>query len=113
QIEEQILLADAECRRLGLTMVHDAGTTPDIVEAYKRLIVAGRLQTRLYVMLRGSLDELRPAFASGPINDFGNHHLIVRAIKIVADGALGSRGAALLEPYQAEPGTIGLLRTAP
>jgi predicted amidohydrolase YtcJ len=113
QIEEQILLADAECRRLGLTMVHDAGTTPDIVEAYKRLIVAGRLQTRLYVMLRGSLDELRPAFASGPINDFGNHHLIVRAIKIVADGALGSRGAALLEPYQDEPGNVGLLTTAP
>src|SRR5262249_6331424 len=55
----------------------------------------------------------RPAFASGPINDFGNHHLIVRAIKIVADGALGSRGAALLEPYQDEPGNIGLLTTAP
>jgi predicted amidohydrolase YtcJ len=113
QLEEQILAADAECRRLGLTMVHDAGTNAATVEAYKRLIDAGRLQTRLYVMRRGSLDELSPAFANGPINDFHNHHLMVRAIKIVADGALGSRGAALLEPYQDEPGNVGLLTMSP
>jgi predicted amidohydrolase YtcJ len=113
QLEEQIRLADKECRRLGLTMIHDAGTTADTVEAYKRLIDAGTLQTRIYVMLRGSLEELKPAFAAGPINDYGNHHLMVRAIKIVADGALGSRGAALLEPYRDEPGNTGLLTTPP
>jgi predicted amidohydrolase YtcJ len=55
QLEEQILLADAETRKLGLTMVHDAGTSTETVEAYKRLIDAGKLQTRIYVMLRGSL----------------------------------------------------------
>jgi len=83
------------------------------VDAYKRLIDAGRLKTRLYVMRSGSLDELRPFFDAGPIADYGNHRLAIRAIKIVADGALGSRGAALLEPYADEPGTMGLLTTPP
>ncbi|MGE3191818.1 MAG: amidohydrolase, partial [Vicinamibacterales bacterium] len=111
QLEEQILLADREATRLGLTMVHDAGTTPRVVEAYKRLIDRGALKTRLYVMLRGPLSMLAPEFARGPLTDYGDHHLAVRAIKIVADGALGSRGAALLEPYADEPGTSGFLTT--
>jgi predicted amidohydrolase YtcJ len=113
QLEEQILLADREARRLGLTMVHDAGTDSRTVEAYKRLIDAGRLKTRLYVMLRGGLATLQQAFDNGPLADYGNHRLAVRAIKVVADGALGSRGAAMLEPYSDEPGTTGLLITPP
>jgi predicted amidohydrolase YtcJ len=98
QLEEQILLTDREMQRLGLTTVHDAGTDGATVEAYKRLIDAGKVKTRFYVMLRGSLAMLQPFFDKGPITDYGNHRLAVRAIKVVADGALGSRGAALLEP---------------
>jgi predicted amidohydrolase YtcJ len=113
QLEEQILLADQEMRRLGITTVHDAGTDARTVDAYKRLIDAGRLKTRLYVMLRGSLASLRPFFDKGPIVDYAHHHLALRAIKIVADGALGSRGAAMLEPYDDEPGARGLLTTPP
>lgn len=113
QLEEQITLADAECRRLGLTTVHDAGTDAATVEAYKRAIDAGTLQTRLYVMYRLPLARLQPLLDKGPIANYGNHHLAVRAIKIGADGALGSRGAALLEPYADEPGTSGLLTTPP
>jgi predicted amidohydrolase YtcJ len=113
QLEEQILLADRETRRLGLTMVHDAGTDGRTVDAYKRLIDTGRLKTRIYVMLRGPLTTLHPVFDKGPILDYGNHRLVVRAIKVVADGALGSRGAAMLEAYSDEPGTTGLLTTAP
>jgi len=113
QLEEQILLADQEMRRLGITTVHDAGTDARTVDAYKRLIDAGRLKTRLYVMLRGSLASLRPFFDNGPIVDYAHHHLALRAIKIVADGALGSRGAAMLEPYDDEPGPRGLLTTPP
>jgi predicted amidohydrolase YtcJ len=111
QLEEQILLADAEARRLGLTMVHDAGTTPDVVAAYKHLVDAGRLKTRLYVMLRGPLSMLEPEFKKGPLINYGGHRLSVRAIKIGADGALGSRGAALLEPYADEPSSSGFLTT--
>jgi hypothetical protein len=113
QLEEQILLADAEARKLGLTMVHDAGASTEIVDAYKRLIDAGKLQTRIYVMLRGPMEMLQPHFARGPIANYGNHHLAVRAVKISADGALGSRGAALLEPYSDEPGNSGLLVNPP
>jgi predicted amidohydrolase YtcJ len=113
QLEEQILLADAEARKLGLTMVHDAGTTPTTVAAYKRLIDAGKLKTRLYVMLRGPLSMLEPEFRKGPTTNYGGHRLSVRAIKIGADGALGSRGAALLEPYADEPGTSGFMTTPP
>ncbi|MBA3270366.1 MAG: amidohydrolase, partial [Acidobacteria bacterium] len=113
QLDEQILLADAETRKLGLTAVHDAGTTPRTVAAYKRLIDAGQLKTRLYVMLRGPISMLEPEFKKGPTINYGDHHLSVRAIKIGADGALGSRGAALLEPYSDEPGTTGLMTTSP
>ena len=113
QLEEQILLADQEMRRLGITTVHDAGTDSRTVDAYTRLIDAGRLKTRLYVMRRGSLASLQPFFAKGPVVDYARHHMAVRAIKIVADGALGSRGAAMLEPYDDEPGSRGLLTTPP
>jgi predicted amidohydrolase YtcJ len=113
QLIDQILLADKEARRLGLTMVHDAGTTGRVVDLYQKLIDDGRLQTRLYVMLRGGLESLRPHFARGPIANYQDHRLAVRAIKIVADGALGSYGAALLEPYSDRPGTRGLLTTPP
>ena len=113
QLEDQILLADGQARRLGLTSVHDAGTTPTVVAAYKRLIDAGKLKTRLYAMLRGPMSMLEPEFKRGPLINYANHHLSVRAIKIGADGALGSRGAALLEPYSDEPTTSGLMTTPP
>src|SRR5262249_5225461 len=80
ELEEQIRLADEEARSVGLTMVHDAGTDGPTVEAYKRLIDAGVLRTRLYVMLRGSMAMLAPYFARGPIANYGNHHLAIRAI---------------------------------
>jgi predicted amidohydrolase YtcJ len=113
QLDEQILLADAECKRLGLTTVHDAGEAGDAVEAFKRLIDAGKLHTRLYVMLGMPLPVLQPYLDKGPINDYHQHHLAVRAIKLYADGALGSRGAALLAPYSDEPTTSGFFVTPP
>jgi predicted amidohydrolase YtcJ len=113
QLEARLLAADQELRRLGLTMVHDAGTDGDTVAAYRRLVDAGRLKTRIYVMLRGPLPALEPFFHSGPVTGGTNPRLIVRSIKVVADGALGSRGAALLEPYSDESGTSGLLTTPP
>jgi predicted amidohydrolase YtcJ len=113
QLEDQIQLADRELRRLGITTVHDAGADSETVDAYKRLIESGRIKTRLYVMLRGTLRELAPAFERGPQADVVNRRLAVRAIKVYADGALGSRGAALLEPYSDEKTTSGLLTTPP
>jgi hypothetical protein len=113
QVEAQLLAADAELHRLGLTTVHDAGVGPETLEIYQRLVTAGRLKTRVYAMLRGSLQDLAPVLARGPVTDDGSHRLAARAVKLVADGALGSRGAALLEPYEDEPSTAGLLTLPP
>jgi predicted amidohydrolase YtcJ len=91
-------------------MVHDAGVEPAVVELYRELVAAGRIATRVYVMLTGL--DVGDWFRRGPVVD-SDHRLTVRAIKLVADGALGSRGAALLEDYADEPGVRGLPVTPP
>ena len=106
----QLRLADDMAARLGLTMVHDAGVAWDDAVMYREVADAGDLKTRLYVMLRPPKDgETLPL----PIIGHAANILNVRAVKLVADGALGSRGAALHEPYTDEPGTRGLLVTPP
>jgi predicted amidohydrolase YtcJ len=110
QLVEQLLLADREMRRVGLTMVHDAGAAPATVALYRELIGRGRFATRVYVMLTGL--DMGDWVARGPLID-PQQRLTVRAVKLVADGALGSRGAALIEDYSDEPGNRGLLVTAP
>ncbi len=112
ELESQILAADRAMSSVGLTMVHDAGTASGTIAIYQRLAAAGRLNTRLYVMIDSSPDTTREWFTRGPLID-PNHRLTVRAVKMFADGALGSRGAALLEPYEDEPGNRGLLVTPP
>jgi len=110
ELEARVLAADEECRRLGITMVHDAGVTADLVDVYRRLVREGRLTTRLYVMLVNTPATRDAWFPRGPLIDPA-HRLTVRAVKLVADGALGSRGAALFEDYADEPGTQGVAVT--
>ncbi len=106
----QLRLADDLAAKLGLTMVHDAGVAWDDAEMYRAVADEGALKTRLYVMLRPPRDgESLPP----PVIGHAGHLLTVRAVKLVADGALGSRGAALHDPYTDEPGTRGLLVTPP
>ena len=112
EIAEQILAADRETRRLGLTMVHDAGASSRTIDAYRRLSADGRLATRLYVMIDSTPGTTKEWFARGPLVD-PHHRVTVRAIKLYADGALGSRGALMLEDYADEPGTRGLPVTPP
>jgi predicted amidohydrolase YtcJ len=93
----------------GLTAVHDAGVDLATVALYKELLAAGPLPVRVYVMLRGPDDFLAAGEALRPEIGLADGQLTVRAIKVVADGALGSRGALLLAPYTDEPKTRGLL----
>lgn len=93
----------------GLTSVHDAGVDLDEVALYKELLAEKALPIRVYVMLRGPQEFLARGGALKPELGLGDGRLTVRAIKAVADGALGSRGALLLEPYSDEPGVRGLL----
>jgi predicted amidohydrolase YtcJ len=114
-----ILAAIAECNRWGLTGVHDAGEDAETIGIYEELAKAGSYNLRNYVMLSdpgepGSPAALRnPYLRRGPQSALYDGHLWVRAIKLYADGALGSRGAALLAPYADEPTNSGLLVSRP
>jgi hypothetical protein len=101
--------AIAEMNRWGLTGVHDAGVGEDVVAIFEELARAGRYDIRNYVMVRADEPTLDRLMARGPRNALHDGRLWLRAIKISADGALGSRGAALLEDYSDDPGNRGLL----
>jgi len=105
-IGRRIGRAARECAGMGLTTVHDAGITAQELEAYRILIAAGELPVRVYAMIGGAGDLWRQSLQRGPEID---DHLTVRAIKLIADGALGSRGAALIEPYSDDPANTGLM----
>ena len=105
-----IELAMDECLAKGITSLVDAGAPVETIALYKELAAAGKLRTRLYVMAGG----FRTLQALGrPVSGLGGGWLDIRAVKLYADGALGSRGAALLEPYSDDPGNLGLLVTPP
>src|SRR5688572_1187158 len=112
RIRQMLALADRAAISNGITTFHDAGSTLDVVEHMKRMIDAGTLQTRLWVMLRAG-DDAPPDFdlAAAKTLGYGDHHLTVRAIKWTMDGALGSHGAWLLEPYTDLPRSVGLPRS--
>jgi predicted amidohydrolase YtcJ len=97
------------CARAGLTEVHDAGVSLEVVGLYKELLREKGLPVRVYVMLRGPGEFLAKGATLRPEVGLGDGMLTIRAIKVVADGALGSRGALLLAPYADEPGSKGLL----
>lgn len=110
-LREQVALADAACARLGLTTVHDAGVSQATARLYRTLADEDGLATRLYVMLSPPAPDGPPL--PPPLVGWADQQLTVRAVKLVADGALGSRGAHLLEPYADEPETRGLAVTSP
>jgi predicted amidohydrolase YtcJ len=111
---ERWLLAGAQaCARVGLTEVQDAsGYGAETLAVLDRLAAAGRLPIRVYATVSPEASELPASFAKGPRIGGGPDFLTVRAIKAVADGALGSRGAALLADYADEPGKRGLVVTS-
>ncbi len=112
--ERDLRAAVEECLRLGITSFHDAGVSQRDLELYERAIVDGWLPIRVYAMLSGSDERLLERyFELGPILGRGAGHLTVRSIKLYADGALGSRGAALLEPYSDRAGHLGLNTLSP
>ncbi len=103
-----VRLAVNECLSVGLTGIHDMGVDLELINIYKELITNGEFPFRIYAAIDGpgpTWDSLR---VSGPVLGFGDDHLTIRALKLYADGALGSRGAALLEPYSDDPGNRGI-----
>ena len=95
---------------LGLTTVTDMGVDDADVGDYRALLQAGELPLRAALFLTDDEALLGRWLAAGPELD-PERRLLVRGIKMYADGALGSRGAALIEPYSDDPGNAGLLIT--
>lgn len=107
-LERLIRLADEECLSKGVTSFQDAGSTFETIDTYRRMVEKGEIGTRMWVMIRDSNERLADNLSDYKIIGAGNHHLTVRAIKRSIDGALGSRGAWLLEPYTDSPDSRGL-----
>ena len=108
---EVIRLADQECLSKGITTLHTAGESFAGIDRLKRVTQDGRLGIRLYVMVGESNARMKDGLAKYRTIGFGDKHLTVRAIKAYMDGALGSRGAWLLEPYADLPASTGLNTT--
>jgi predicted amidohydrolase YtcJ len=98
-----------ETARHGLTGVHDAGVDLRTIALYRAAADAGQFPVRLYAMIGGDGPALDYFCETGPLVGYRDR-LTVRSIKVYLDGALGSRGAALLEPYSDDPGNVGLTR---
>lgn len=113
EIRQSMRAAIAEVNRWGLTSVHDAGVGQRDIALYEQMARGGDYPLRHYIMVQPDDSSLAASFRRGPQRGMHNGRLWIAAIKAYADGALGSRGAALLEPYSDDPHTNGLIRIAP
>lgn len=109
QLKKNILKGMVECVKNGLTMVNDAGAVLDEIKIYKELKEQNKLMLRLYVMISDDKNTLRHYRDKGPELGKKDHMLMIKAIKLYADGAMGSRGAAFFEPYNDDASNKGLL----
>jgi predicted amidohydrolase YtcJ len=109
RVIRQAELAGEDALRHGVTSFQDAGTGFADIDVLRGMAERGELPVRLWIMVRGEtlerMDSLLPQYR---MIDHGNHFLTVRAIKTQIDGALGTHGAWLLEPYADLPSTAGL-----
>jgi predicted amidohydrolase YtcJ len=109
--DRRLAAAAAHAVARGLTTVTDMGVDDSTIAAYRRLHAAGRLPLRAALFLTDSAPLLADWLRRGPEIDPAGR-LTVRGVKLYADGALGSRGAALVEPYADDEGNLGLLTAA-
>ncbi len=107
-VEQRARQAMEECLSKGITSFQTAGTSLRTARALAELAEAGQLDVRMWVMLNEPAGVLARALPAARIVGAGNDYLTVRAIKRSIDGALGSHGAWLLEPYVDLPQTHGL-----
>ncbi len=100
-------LAVAACHRNGITGFHDAGIGKETIALYEAMKTADKMKIRMYAMLTGwDKDLVTEWYKKGPMVD-PDHLVTIRSVKLNCDGALGSRGAWLLEPYTDRPDHFG------
>ena len=119
QRRQAVQLAIEEALASGLTGVHEAGGSREEIEVYLEMLDDDDFDFRLYEFVRWpaneaeqqhTYDELDYFLEQGPQVGLYDNRLTIRGIKMSIDGAMGSRGAALLEPYADDPGNTGLFR---
>ncbi len=111
--EEEInalINAQQNCFAVGLTSVNDAGLPKNTIELIDSMQQAGSLKMRIYAMLNPTEENFQAYMYNGI---YKTDHLHIRSVKLFADGALGSRGAKMIEPYSDDPGNAGLLVETP
>ncbi len=111
-IERALTLGMRAAVENGLTGVHDAGITMAELRAYQRLADRGQMPMRIYAMALGD-GELLDWICSNGLYRHPSGRLQLRTLKLIADGALGSRGAALIQDYSDDPGNRGMFVTSP
>ncbi|MEO7135199.1 MAG: amidohydrolase, partial [Vicinamibacterales bacterium] len=109
----QIQLSVQASLEKGITSFHDAGSNFNTIELFKTVAAEGGLGIRLWVMVRDSNENLAAKLAQYRAIGLNDNHLTIAAIKVVADGALGSRGAWMLAPYADSPSSVGLPTNSP
>ncbi|MBM2840307.1 MAG: Amidohydrolase 3, partial [Bacteroidetes bacterium] len=109
---EAIQKAVEECVKVGLTGIHDMGVDLQLINIYKKLIGQKQFPFRVYAAIGGVGETWDHYLKVGPEIEGNDGRLTVRALKLYSDGALGSRGAALIEPYSDEPSNRGLTLTS-
>ena len=110
QLTEQLNAASQHLLSLGITSVHDAGISKQVYDFYKSQADKKALQFRIYAMLSATDPKIDQMLAAGHIKS-DDDMLSIRSVKAYGDGALGSRGAALIEPYSDDKDNHGLLVT--
>lgn len=111
QLQQRLKLALEACARFGLTQVHDAGMDLRTLRLLQSWDMLGVLPLRVYALADGQGDADAEAFLG--LGTFVGRHVELRGVKLVLDGALGSRGAALHEPYADDAKQRGLLLLTP
>ena len=112
-LREATLTAIAEVNKWGMTGLHDAGEPRNVIDVFESMARDNRYNIRNYVMVSDNAADIAYYTRRGPENGMYDGHIWIRALKTYADGALGSRGAALLAPYSDDPGNVGLLVSTP
>jgi predicted amidohydrolase YtcJ len=115
ELRKAVFLGEREALRNGLTEIHEMGLGKAELDVLLALDAAGELKLRIYAMVDGSAEDLGQLFAYGPRvpEPTARARVTIRGVKFYLDGALGSRGAALLAPYADDASTSGLLLMDP
>ena len=113
ELELQLKSGAARTVALGWCEIHNPGSYQPEVELLQKFYREGKLKLRIYNAVFGPGRAAEKLLEGGPVIDAADHHFTMRAIKVIFDGSLGSRSAALLEPYSDDPKTSGFLTQKP